>query len=351
MNLLRHHDSTARSRTRFHTVHFLPRIALVFFLTIGACEARAQALAPVAEEAGAQPPGGLFQGEKPRGVVGVRGGAAVDPIENAVDEYRRTGSARTIKQSTFVAYPFGHSQPTLTCAPLRACVIELEAGEALMAVIAGDTERWLMSQAFTGQDGDTPLVVVKPTDYDLTTNLVITTDRRIYELTLDAPPLSEKRASDQNPQALYTRRIKFYYPDDMVRAIEHQGKALQRAARSVVPMGDDFRLENLNFNYHWTKSEAFPFEPEQVFDDGAHAYIKLPASAMHDAAPVLFILDGGERQILNYTVRDAGEGHHYYITDRVFRHGILVLGRRKKNWLGRMKQGEELLRIRNLNQH
>ena len=349
MNLPRSYYSTARSRTRSHPVRFLPGVVLVFFLTIGACEARAQALAPVADEAGARPPGGIFQGEKPHGVVVVRGGATADPVANAVDEYRRTGSARTIRQSTFVAYPFGHSQPTLTCAPLRACVIELEAGEVLMAVIAGDTERWLMSQAFTGQDGDTPLVVVKPTDHDLTTNLVITTDRRIYELTLDAPPPSEKRGDGQNPQALYTRRIKFYYPDDMVRAIEHQGRALQRTSRSVVPMGDDFRLENLNFNYHWTKSEGFPFALEQVFDDGAHTYIKLPASAMHDVAPVLFILDGGERQILNYTVRGAGERHHYYITDRVFRHGVLVLGTRKKNWLGRVKQSEERLRILNLN--
>src|SRR5690606_36342463 len=83
-----------------------------------------------------------------------------DPVLLAVDEYRRTGNARTVSQSSFVAYPYGHSQPTLTCAPLRACVVELEPGEILMAVIAGDTERWIISEAYSGADGDTPLVVV-----------------------------------------------------------------------------------------------------------------------------------------------------------------------------------------------
>lgn len=288
-----------------------------------------------------------FREDRPRGPVIVRGGASADPIQNAVEEYQRTGNARTIQQSTFVAYPFGHSQPTLTCAPLRACMIELQPGEVVMAVIAGDTERWLMSQAFTGESGDTPLVVVKPTDFGLTTNLIISTDRRIYELTLDAPPQRNRRSSDQNPQALYTRRIKFYYPDAIVTAFEQGAAAERTRAVQTVPLGADFRLENLNFNYRWDATKNFPFEPEEVFDDGAHTYIKLPASARHDAAPVLFIVDGGERKILNYTLRAVGEGHHYYITDRVIQQGVLVLGQRKKNWLGRVRHSEEHLQIWN----
>ena len=278
------------------------------------------------------------------------------PVEHAVAEYRQTGTARTIRQSSAIVYPYGHSQPTLTCAPLRACVIELEEGEALLSVIAGDTERWMISEAYAGAGGATPLVVVKPTGHDLTTNLVLATDRRLYELTLDAPPQVEPQAeaqadsegSETNPQSLYTRRIRFYYPDDMVRALRQRNDALERAAASTTPLNDDFRLENLNFNYRILRGKGFPFEPEQVFDDGVRTYIKLPASAKGEVLPVLFTTENGERQILNYAVRAAGEGHHYYITDRVIQQGVLVLGVQKKNWLGRTRHRERRLTLVNL---
>ena len=289
---------------------------------------------------------------RPAGPIVVRGGGEPDPIVNAVEEYRRTGEARTIQQSAYVAYPYGHSQPTLTCAPLRACVIELEAGEVVLGLIAGDTERWIIGQTFTGRTGDTPLVVVKPTDFDLTTNLLVSTDRRIYELTLDAPPARRLSRGSSNPQEVYTRRIRFYYPDDMIRTFDAQQTALVEAAAreeaASIPMGEAFRLENLNFHYDWEASRHFPFRVEQVFDDGAHTYVKLPASAEHEAAPVLFVLDGGERALLNYAVREAGEGSVYYITDRVFREGVLVLGTQRKNWLGKTRHAEETLTIRNL---
>lgn len=289
---------------------------------------------------------------------GLEGSAArhldtpADPVLLAVDEYRRTGNARTVSQSSFVAYPYGHSQPTLTCAPLRACVIELEPGEILMAVIAGDTERWIISEAYSGVDGDTPLVVVKPTTWDLTTNLVISTDRRIYELTLDALP-SAKTNTTSNPQQDYTRRLRFYYPDDMVRTFREREQRAERVAeaalkQSIPVMNPDFRLENLNFNYKWLRTKDFPFELEQVFDDGAHVYLKVPTSAQHEVAPVLFVTENGERQILNYVVRAFGDGGSYYITDRVFKQGVLVVGRRDTNWLGRPKHREERLTVINL---
>lgn len=330
---------------RLTTRRFAPLLFALLFAALPAAPAAAQDAITTRK---ATPLPVTFRAEKPRGPVVVQGGETADPIENALSEYRRTGSARTIRQSNYVAYPFGHSQPTLTCAPLRACVIELEAGEVLTAApIAGDTERWIIGQAFTGQSGSTPLVVVKPTDWNLTTNLIIATDRRIYELTLDAPP-TRRETNDRNPQALYTRRIRFYYPDDMVRAAQMQQAGAERLAAATVPMNAGFRLENLNFNYEWSREGGFPFDLEQAFDDGAHTYLKVPAQAKNSALPVLFMEEGGERQILNYTVRAAGEGSQYYITDRVLTGGVLVIGVRDKNWLGKSKHDEKTLRIANL---
>ena len=113
----------------------------------------------------------------------------VDLVTAATRDYQRTGVAKTVEEGAFMTFPYGHIQPTVTCAPLRACVIELQAGETVLSKIAGDTQRWEIQLAPAGSDGRTPLVVVKPHDCGLTTNLVLaTTAGRIYDLTLDSPP-------------------------------------------------------------------------------------------------------------------------------------------------------------------
>jgi hypothetical protein len=52
--------------------------------------------------------------------------AAADPVAVAQIEAARGWSARTVRVGDAVVFPFGRAQPTVTCAPLRACVIELE---------------------------------------------------------------------------------------------------------------------------------------------------------------------------------------------------------------------------------
>src|SRR5438034_11784048 len=89
--------------------------------------------------------------------------------------------------------------------------------------IAGDLTRWEVTPAAAGPDGRTTLVVVKPKDCDLTTNLVLATDRRIYDLTLDSPPCrATVGRSETNPQDPYARHVRFYYPDQTVRSEERR---------------------------------------------------------------------------------------------------------------------------------
>lgn len=255
----------------------------------------------------------------PTGIDSTRAPHSVpkDAIGAATRDYHASGVARTITQGTAVTYPFGHAQPTVTCAVLRVCVIELEAGEVLVdRPIAGDTVRWRITPAVAGPNGATRLVVVKPTDCDLTTNLVLPTDRRIYDLTLDAPPC---KPTGTNPQQPYTRQVRFYYPDD---APDAWTTAPQPPAREPPSVRTPPNLATLDFAYHVSKDKDFPWMPAQVFDDGARVYIKLPASARHDEAPVLFVLQAdGSRTLLNYTLV-----HDVYVTDRLFDRAVLVTG-------------------------
>lgn len=235
-----------------------------------------------------------------------------DAIAAATREFKSTGVARVVNEGNFVTFPFGHSQPTVTCARLRACIIELQPGEIVLSRIAGDLERWEIAPAPSGPDGRTTLVVVKPKDCDLTTNLVLATDRRIYDLSLDSPPCRNVQGrSATNPQDPYVRHVRFYYPDETIA---------QWAKPAPPRIESDFT--QLNFGYEVKREKQFPWQPAQVFDDGAHVYIKLPDAAKHAEAPVLFMVDGdGNRTLLNYSV--VGDT---YVTDRLFDRGVLVAG-------------------------
>ncbi len=71
------------------------------------------------------------------------------------------------------------------------------------------------------------------------------------------------------------------------------------------------------------KDRQFPWAPAQVFDDGAHVYLKLPPEAQHAEEPVLFVLQSdGSRILINYTV----VGGDTYVTDRLFDRAVLVAG-------------------------
>jgi type IV secretion system protein VirB9 len=253
-----------------------------------------------------------------------------DPVAAATREYRAGGIARTVVEGNFLTVPYGHAQPTLTCAVLRACVIELEPGEIVLSRIAGDTERWEITPAPAGQDGRTVLIVVKPRDCDITTNLVLSTDRRVYDLTLDSPPCAAHSggrvrggtvnvsASPTNPQQPYARHVRFYYPDETVAAWTSPAAAPEAPPVTIAP-----DVLSLNFKYRVKKDREFPWAPAQVFDDGTRVYVKLPDEARHAALPVLFILEGdGSRTLLNYSV----VGGDTYVTDRLFDRAVLIAG-------------------------
>jgi type IV secretion system protein TrbG len=233
----------------------------------------------------------------------------------ATREFRSTGVARVVNEGDFISFPFAHSQPTVTCARLRACIIELQPGEIVLSRIAGDLERWEIAPASSGPDGRTTLVVVKPKDCDITTNLVLATDRRIYDLTLDSPPCPKSNARDAtNPQDPYARHVRFYYPDETV--------AQWSKPTAPEPPRIKADLAQLNFEYDIKRDKQFPWQPAQVFDDGAHVYIKLPETARHSEAPALFtVADDGSRTLLNYSL--VGDT---YITDRLFGRAALVSG-------------------------
>jgi type IV secretory pathway VirB9-like protein len=236
-----------------------------------------------------------------------------------------------------VTVAFGQASPVLTCTVLRACLVELEAGETLVEEpIAGDHARWIVARARTGPGGSSAIVVVKPKACDIATNLVLSTDRRVYDLDLESPPCKPGNA---NLKKAYTRRVRFEYPSEGVRpADSHSGergrdssnKPVGQAARkpALLPVGEivnrDYQVARDGrgpFGVLGHKKVDFPWTPSAIADDGAHVYIVMPSIAKRHAAPVLYALeDDGSRTMMNFTMQDS-----VIVTDRVFRRGVFVL--------------------------
>ena len=285
--------------------------------------ARASGEIETAELPVGRPVGDGFDG----GAVVVTAGEMEEALGELVREYQRTGRARVLRQSAVWVFPFGHTQPVLACAPLRASVVELEEGETVLGVVAGDTERFAVDLAATGRSGRTPLVVVKPLAYDVTTNLVVSTDRRVYHVTLDSAP-RPGRGADLNPQARYARHVRFYYPDDALAALATEAATGAAAVRPAAASGDDaaVSLDDLTFAYEWSGDPVLRERVARVFDDGAHTYVQL-ARGRSGEAPVLYAIGpDGSREVLNYAYRPGRGGAGTYVADRVLDRADLVLG-------------------------
>lgn len=104
--------------------------------------------------------------------------------------------------------------------------VALEGGEKLVSVSAGDTVRWVVGDTTSGDGKDAQVhILVKPIAPDLTTNLVITTDRRTYHLELHATEktymASVNRGRDLNhlQKSLKTARLKSVFDQN-----HHLGK-------------------------------------------------------------------------------------------------------------------------------
>jgi type IV secretory pathway VirB9-like protein len=246
--------------------------------------------------------------------------------ERLARSFRDTGVAPALERDHAALVPYGHGRTVVRCAPLRACALELEPGEAVLNTASGDSERWLVQIAAAGPGGKTPLVVVKPTSCDLSTNLLVATDRRLYEVALEAAPCHDadrpdgSRSGAFNPTLAYRGLTRFYYPDDLVRrwaeAAERQAAA---SDGDPLPLAAA-QLASLHFTYSWDRERRFPWTPAEVFDDGRRTVIVLPAGARYEETPALFLVgEHGALSLLNYHVE-----HGIYITDRVLDHAVLV---------------------------
>ena len=259
---------------------------------------------------------------QPSGDSGTQTSLSPSPTANDAvtvsDRWRTTRDTPAEGRDGRVIYSEGGGMPTVVCAPLRLCIVELQTGERLTGEPQiGDSVRWSIEPASFGSgELTTPMIVIKPKAVGLDTNLVITTDRRSYYLRLTS-----------NSQD-YVARIAFDYPDDSQArwaiAVQKQAQIDRDAQfdKGVKTLAET--VEALNVDYTLKGDAAI--RPMRVVDDGVHTYIQMSPAILHREAPVLAILGpDGKAEMVNYRVQGS-----VYVVDRLFERGRLILGSGRK---------------------
>jgi P-type conjugative transfer protein TrbG len=183
-------------------------------------------------------------------------------------------------------------------APGRITDIALQPGEVLGAVAAGDTVRWIIGDTASGAGGTKRShVLVKPAVVGLSTNLVITTDRHVYHLSLTSTARTALTA------------LSWTYPQDQLIALQKRADAAEAAA----PVASGLAIDQLHFGYAVTGDKP-DWRPLRAFDDGRQTFIEFPAQIATGVAPPLFVVGAnGTAELVNYRMRG-----HYYVVDRLF---------------------------------
>ena len=187
-------------------------------------------------------------------------------------------------------------------APGQITNIALEPGERLTGagpIAAGDTARWIIGDTESGSGLSRRVhILVKPTRPDITTNLVITTDRRIYMLELRA---------EAKP---YMPAVAWAYP---------VSPASQRAKIPATPIIPAAAARHYRYGI---TGDTPPWRPVSVYDDGRRVYVEFPRGIVQGEMPPIFVLGAdGEPQLVNSRIYQ-----NILIVDRIFGAAELRLG-------------------------
>lgn len=200
-------------------------------------------------------------------------------------------------------------------APGQITNIALEPGEGLTGagpIAAGDTARWIIGDTESGSGVNRRVhILVKPTRPDITTNLVVTTDRRTYMMELRAR------------EALYMASVAWAYP------ASPGGQHRTVPAAPVIP-AEAAR----NYRYGLT-GDSPPWRPISVFDDGRRVYVVFPRGIVQGEMPPIFVIGPNrETQIVNSRIHQ-----NILVVDRLFGAAELRLGS------GKQQQTVRIVRI------
>ena len=234
------------------------------------------------------------------------------------EEWQNKSVRPILSQDGKIIYLYGATAVTVKTKLFHSTDIELQAGETIENINAGDSVRWQISPAYHGSgESKTLHVFVKPVDIGLQTNLVVLTNKRAYRFNL------ESSAAD------HMSIVGFEYPEkyqEVVEKLKVEDKIeKEKAKKNSLPDIEDgqkgIAVSRLDFNYEIDGDDS-DWKPVRAYNDGVKTIIELPEKAKYSKVPVLSVIDDGkEKAIVNYRLLD-----NKYVVDMLFQKAILVSG-------------------------
>ena len=239
-------------------------------------------------------------------------------VWEVIDEANEEAKANPVEDGFYNAVQVYDFSPgalyQVYAAPMKLTAIQLGQGEKIVSVASGDTVRWVIGETASGEGSDLQqLILVKPVRSGLHTNMVVTTDRRVYQLEL------------HSYRETYMASVSWNYPYDMVKRYEGNASEDKEAADSTEAIAVNNSVEKLDFEYRFVvedKDDVPTWMPRRVYNDGLKTYIQFPTGVREQEMPALFVLSKkGKPQIVNFRVRGD-----YIVVDRLVELAQLRLG-------------------------
>jgi len=233
-------------------------------------------------------------------------------------EWQNKSIKPILSQDGKITYLYGATAVTVLTKLYHSTDIELQAGETIENINAGDTVRWKIAAAYHGTGKNKTLhIFVKPIDTGLKTNLTVLTSKRAYRFNLESSKTKHMPiVGFVYPQSYQDIVNKLRAQDEIERAKEEK-----RTIPNPEAKGKRFSIVDLDFNYEINGDDPV-WKPVRVYNDGVKTIIELSEKARYTRVPVLSVIDeGNEEAIVNYRLLN-----NKFVVDMLFSKAILVSG-------------------------
>ena len=196
---------------------------------------------------------------------------------------------------------------------------KLEADEDILYIVGGNTEAFLIDQTRGGKDGSS-LVYIKPLFEDLDTNIVITTDKRVYFFYVKtSKTFFNSMVRFQYP---YEREIVAYANEIALNKLNNPAPA-EVKKNETLPNISIIGNEKIDLKYNIKSNNAIA--PDLVYNNGLKTYVRLKKGIQE--MPILEVIGAdGKVETVNMRV-DERDGYKFFIIDKIVNKGQLKLGK------------------------
>ena len=197
--------------------------------------------------------------------------------------------------------------------------IKLEANEDILYIAGGNIEGVMLDQTRGGKDGSS-LVYIKPLFEDLDTNIVITTDKRVYYFDV------------KTSKTMFNPMIRFNYPMER-EIVAYTNESAVARINNPITMADIEAKKYETTPYipttvikdaNYEIRDNNDISPDLVYNDGLKTYVRLKKGIQE--MPILEVLgEDGKPEKVNQRIEEK-DGYKFFIVDKLFDKGQTKLG-------------------------